>query len=428
MDPEKALRDVKKAVEEHHRWMSRCLPMIASENVTSPAVRDMLPTDLAHRYAEGAPHERLYEGCEYIDEIEITCVELAKELFDAEHANVQPTSGVVANLAALTALTEPGDKVAALRISDGGHISHREISAPGVRGLEVLTLPFDAEEMEIDVDEALKLIETEEPEVVILGASLFLFPHPVAEISDAVKTYDGKVIYDGAHVLGLIAGGTFQDPLREGADVLTGSTHKTLPGPQGGIILCGKELADAVDEAVFPGLVSNHHLHHVAGLAVALAEFMIHGEEYAKATVENARKLGEALYEEGLEVLCPHKGFTRSHQVAVDVRKHGGGARVSERLEKANIICNKNLLPWDDESESDDPSGIRLGTQELTRLGMGPSEMEFVAELIADVVLERRSLEAVREDVAELREEFQEVEYGLGSGVGAHEWPRIADW
>jgi glycine hydroxymethyltransferase len=422
------VREIVRAVERHHRWLRECLPMIASENVTSPAVREMLVTDFGHRYAEGQPGERLYEGCRYIDEVELRCVELAKDLFGAEHANVQPVSGVVANLAALTALTEPGDVVMGLRISHGGHISHHEISAPGVRGLRVEFLPFDEEDMNVDVDAAVRRIEEVEPRVVILGASLFLFPHPVEEIAEAVEAVGGRVLYDGAHVLGLIAGGEFQDPLREGAHVVTGSTHKTLPGPQGGIILCGRELGDAIDEAVFPGLVSNHHLHHVAALAVALAEFKRYGRRYARATVRNARALAESLHAEGLNVLCEHLGFTRSHQVAVDVSEHGGGAEVARRLERANILCNKNLLPGDDESEAEDPSGIRLGVQELTRLGMGPSEMEYVAELIADVVLDRRGVDEVREDVAELRREFQEVEYGLGDGVGAHEWPRFADW
>ncbi|WP_456481795.1 serine hydroxymethyltransferase [Methanopyrus sp.] len=422
------VRSVVRAVEEHHEWLKKCLPMIASENVTSPAVREMLVTDFGHRYAEGKPGERLYEGCEYIDEVELACVRLAKELFGAEHANVQPTSGVVANLAALFALTEPGDTILGLRISHGGHISHHDISAPGVRGLNVEYLPFDEEDMAIDVDGMVRKIEEVEPSVVMLGASLFLFPHPVEEAVEAAEAVGGYVVYDAAHVLGLIAGGQFQDPIREGAHVVTGSTHKTFPGPQGGIVLCRRDLADDIDEAVFPGLVSNHHLHHVAALAVALAEFKEYGERYARDTVRNAKALAEALYAEGLQVLCEHRGFTESHQIAVDVREHGGGATVAEKLESANILCNKNLLPWDDESKSHDPSGIRLGTQELTRLGMGPSEMEYIAELIADVVLGRREPSEVRRDVEELRREFQEVKYGFGSGVGAHEWPRLADW
>jgi len=204
-----------------------------------------------------------------------------------------------------------------------------------------------------------RAIRETKPKLILLGASLFLFPHPIQEMLVAADEVDATLVYDASHVLGLIAGNKFQDPLREGADVVTSSTHKTFPGPQGALILCKEALSDRIDRAVFPGTVSNHHLHHIAGLAVTLQEMIHFGEAYAAQIQSNAKALAQALYDAGFNVLCEHKGFTESHQIAIDVRDLGGGDRVAKRLEEAYIITNKNMLPFD--NEPDKPSGIRLG-------------------------------------------------------------------
>jgi len=226
------------------------------------------------------------------------------------------------------------------------------------------------------------------------------------------------VIYDAAHVLGLIGGGTFQDPLREGADVMTASTHKTLPGPQGGIVLSTKDpdgsqaeqgYTKSLDKGIFPGVVSNHHLHHMAAKAVAFAEHLEHGEEYASTIVDTSQALGEALSERGFRVLCEEHGYTRSHQVAVDVGDHGGGKAMAQRLEDAGVICNMNMIPGDESPF--DPSGLRLGTQELVRRGLGPSEMDQVAEFYARVVLKGEDPASVGEDVQTFVDDYDEVHY-----------------
>ncbi len=253
--------------------------------------------------------------------------------------------------------------------------------------------------MNIDTDKMLKEIRRLKPKVVMFGASLFLFPHPVKEAREACDEVGASIIYDGAHVAGLIAGGQFQDPLREGADVFTGSTHKTFPGPQGGFIFCQEKWADDIDEAVFPGTVSNFHLHHKAALAIALAETKQFGKAYAAQTVKNAQALAAYLDELGFNVLCKDQGYTRSHQVAADVSKIGGGSLVAENMERANIIANKNLFPWDHEMGKDDPSGIRLGVQELTRLGMKEPEMKEVARLIKRVAIDKEEPERYKRDV-----------------------------
>jgi glycine hydroxymethyltransferase len=265
-----------------------------------------------------------------------------------------------------------------------------------------------------------KEIKEKKPKLILLGGSLFLFPHPVLEAREAADEVGATIVYDASHVLGLIAGKKFQDPLREEADVVTSSTHKTFPGPQGAIILCENSLSDSIDKAVFPGTVSNHHLHHVAGLAVTLVEMKHFGREYASQILSNAKAFAQSLYEEGFEVLCEHKGFTESHQIAVDVRSYGGGDAVAKKLEKANIITNKNMLPFDEAPEK--PSGIRFGVQELSRIGMEESDMREIASFLRRVVIEEEDENRVKEEVIELRKGFQHVQYCF-DGKDAYKFP-----
>lgn len=345
-----------------------------------------------------------------------------ERLFEAEFVDARPISGVTANLAVYTAFSEPGETMMALSIPSGGHISMGKArfggTAGAVHGLDVEYIPFDEEEMTIDVDEAKDKIrsldeEGSAPAIVTFGASVFLRPHPVEELVDAVHEVGGRVLYDAAHVAGLIAGGEFQDPLREGADAVTMSTHKTLFGPQRGAILSWERFADDIKRAVFPGVTSNHHLHTLAGLAVAAAEFLEFGEEYSSQVVSNAKALARSLHEEGLDVLGESFGFTESHTVIADVTEHGLGGDLERKLEEANIILNRNLLPYDirEGRHFTNPGGIRLGSLEVTRLGMGESEMERIAELIARVVVQGEEPESVKEDVMELRSDFQTVGY-----------------
>ncbi len=405
---------VREWAKKHTEWFRDSLPMIASENILSPLAREMLITDLHNRYAEGLPGARYYQGNIYVDEIERKAIELAKKLFKAEWADVRPISGTVANMATLFALTKPGDTIITPDVSDGAHISSAKFGAVGFRGLKSVHYPFDTEIMNIDVDKADKVIRETKPKLALFGMSVFLFPSPIKELRDALEEAGSYVWYDGAHVLGLIAGGEFQDPLREGAEVLTGSTHKTLPGPQRGILLANprnEKMQNKLNYAVFPGVLSNHHLHTMAALAVTLAEHIVFGKEYASQVVRNAQALGQALYERGFKVLCPDLGFTKSHTLAVDVREIGGGTPIVEAMEQANIIANKNLLPWDDVDDALNPSGIRLGVQELTRIGMKEGEMEEVAELIKRVAIDKEDPKKVRQDVIELKRQFTRVHY-----------------
>jgi glycine hydroxymethyltransferase len=423
-------------LQRHHQWFQECIPLIASENVPSPAVREALATDFGNRYAEGWPGERVYAGCRFIDQVEFKCIELMKKLFNAEFVDVRPISGVVANLVVYTAFTEPGDTMMALSIPCGGHITtgKKELggTAGAVRGLVVEYLPLDYKELNIDVDKAkIKMTELatkgKPPKLVMFGASVFPFPHPVKELAETIHSLGGTVGYDAAHVAGLIAGKQFQDPLREGADVVSLSTHKTFFGPQHGGVLSSDKNADKIKRATFPGMVSNHHLHSVAGVTIACAEMLEFGEEYTSQIVKNAKALAQALYERGFNVLAEHKGFTQSHVILIDITNHGDGGTIEETLEKANVIINRNLLPWDIKEGRHfmHPGGIRLGVSEVTRLGMKETEMAEIAEFVKRAVINKEPLEKVKAEVAEFRRNYQKVHYCFENATEAYKYVRI---
>ncbi len=339
-------------LQQHHGWFRECIPLIASENIPSPAVREALATDFGNRYAEGWPGERVYAGCRFIDQVEDGCIRLMKKLFNADFVDVRPISGVVANLVVYTAFTEPEDVMMALSIPAGGHITMGKKrlggTAGAVHGLMVEYLPLDYKELNIDVDLAKKRIhklaaENDAPKLVMFGASVFPFPHPIEELVDSIHSVGGTVGYDAAHVAGLIAGGQFQDPLREGADVVSLSTHKTFFGPQHGGILSREKHAERIKRATFPGMVSNHHLHAVAGVTIACAELLEFGREYTSQVVKNAKALGQALYERGFNVLANHKGFTQSHVILIDITKQGDGGTIEETLQCGFYGCSTDL-------------------------------------------------------------------------------------
>ena len=420
MNPRDATSKILQAVDDSGNHYRHSIPMIASENILSPLVRRACDSDLHGRYAEGLPGKRYYQGCDDFDTIEEMGIKSARRVFNCNFANIQSTSGTVSNIAALKALSNPGDTITAVSTADGGHISHARMGAVGVRGLNLVTYPWDEERMEPDIDASLSLIRDNEPNLVLFGQSVFLFPTPLRELSDAAHEVGSMVMYDGAHVLGLIAGGVFQDPLREGADVMTGSSHKTFPGPQGGFLLSDSEdatLHKRLNNSIFPGVCSSYHLHHVAGKAVALAEFEQFGSDYASDIVKNAKALGAALSSEGFDVIAEERGFTESHQV---LTRHGGpdsgsGMRAAQTLEDCGIITNMNMLPGDTKAMSG-PSGLRLGVPELTRVGMGVDEMQDVARFFARALINKEESSTVRSDVSTFKSEFQTVRYCFEEG------------
>ena len=424
------------SLEKHNQWFNDSIPLIASENVPSPAVREAIISDFGNRYAEGWPGERVYAGCTYIDEVEIQCMNLANKLFGSEFADVRPTSGVVANLAIYSAFSNPGDVMIAPSIPAGGHISHGKTEHSGtaglVHGLDIEFFAFDSEEMNLDVDKTKAKVEDLKsqnrlPKIAMFGGSVFLFPHPVKELADFLKGYDIHINYDAAHVAGLIAGGEFQDPLREGVDTMTMSTHKTLFGPQGGLVLAFEKNAEVIKKAMFPGLTSSHHIHHMAGKAVAFAEALEFGKDFAAQTIKNAKALAEELNNLGFKVLGEKKGFTQSHQTVVNVLDYGDGGKIEADLEKANIIVNRQLVPGDLKAKRHymHPGGIRLGSSEVTRLGMKESDMQQIASLIKNVVIDNKDAKEVASRVLEFRKNFQKTQYCFDNKLGAYEYVKL---
>ena len=431
-----AYDEVFENLQKHNKWFENSIPLIASENVPSPAVREAIISDFGNRYAEGWPGERVYAGCTYIDKVEVQCMDLAKRLFNAEFADVRPISGVVANLAIYSAFSNPGDVMIAPSIPAGGHISHGKKEHSGtaglVHGLEIEFFAFDPEEMNIDVEKTkAKIQELDKqgklPKIAMFGGSVFLFPHPVKELADFLKGYNIHINYDAAHVAGLIAGGQFQDPLREGVDTMTMSTHKTLFGPQGGLVLAFEKDADAIKKATFPGLTSSHHIHHMAGKAVTFAEALEFGKEYASQTIKNAKLLAAELANLGFKVLGEKMGYTESHQTVVNVLDYGDGGKIEADLEKANIIVNRQLIPGDLKAKRNymSPGGIRLGTSEITRLGMKESEMQQIASLIKQVIIDKKDPKEITSQVIDFRKNYQKTEYCFDNKLGAYEYVKL---
>ena len=386
--------------------------LIASENVTSRRVRGIMGSDFAHRYAEGHPGERYYQGTEIIDEIESLLKQHMKSIFGCKHADVRPISGTIANDAVFSRYIRPGDVVMVNSTPAGGHISHHRAGSVGKYTRNIVNFPLTADGWHIDVDHTLDLIKALEPKVMIMGKSLFLFPEPVKEIAPYCKKRGIHLIYDAAHVLGLVAGHQFQDPLGDGAPLVTASTHKTYFGSQRGVILANLDDDEwrKIDKGAFPGSSSNHHLETLVALTFATYEMLEFGVEYARQVVANAKHFAAKLFENGFKVQAEKFGFTESHQVAIDMAEFGGGDAAARDLKDNRIIVNMNLLPNEPLDRVTNPSGVRLGVQEMTRVGMKEPEMERMADLFRKCLIEKKF---VGDEVKEFRSGYQQVGYSF---------------
>lgn len=409
------------AVTRNEEWRGqRCINLLAPEAPTSPTARALLSSEVGTRAAEGhiGAVNRWFVGTQYIDEIEALCMELLKKVFRTRYADHRLMGSMLGNMTVYAALTEPGDVVMSVAQPFGGHSSNRLDGPAGVRGLKIVDIPFDPQELEIDLDLFRTMAPLVRPKLVSLGLSMTLFPFPVGAMRDIVSEWGGMIFFDGAHQLGLIAAGQFQDPIREGAVVLTGSAGKTFAGPQSGIIVWDDpELTVPITNAIFPVLVATHQVNRVAALAVSAAEMLAFGETYMRQIVRNAQALGDALHRRGVPVLGAHKGYTTTQQVIADVRQFGGGLAVAQRLARANIITNKNLIPTDRPENWDHPGGLRMGTIEVTRLGMREQDMETIADFMARILVEKVVPEDVLEDVIDFRMPYQTMYYCFDNGL-----------
>lgn len=406
------MRKIINLLKKHQVWRKNCLNLIASENVMSPLAEKVYLSDLIHRYAEGLPYKRYYQGLKYFDEIEDLTINIFKKHFRVNFVDLRPISGTLANLAVFSTLSKKGDKILTLGIQGGSHVSHEKWGAAGLLELKIHHFDFDKAKLNIDLEKAQKQILKLKPKFIVLGGSVILFPQPIKELKKACQKVGTKIIYDAAHVFGLISAGFFQNPVEEGVDIITSSTHKTFPGPQGGIILgnIDEKVQKEIQKKVFPGVLSNHHLHRIPALYLTLLEMKKFGKSYAKQTIKNARTLAKELYNLGFNVLGKEIGFTKSHQVVMDVSENKGGDFIAKLLEKANIIVNKNVL-FGEKVDVKHPNGIRIGVQEVTRFGMKEKEMKKIAIFMKRVVLDKINPEKVKKEVVTFRKNFQKIKY-----------------
>lgn len=372
------------------------LEMIASENFVSEAVMEAQGSVLTNKYAEGYSEKRYYGGCEYVDMVETLAIERAKKLFGAEHVNVQPHSGSQANFGVYFALLKPGDTIMGMNLSHGGHLTHG--SPVNVSGTYFNVIPYgvNAETQEIDYDEMHKIAVENKPKLIIGGGSAYSRIIDFKKMADIAHEVGAIFMVDMAHFAGLVAAGLHPNPV-EYADVVTTTTHKTLRGPRGGMILCKEQYAKAIDKAIFPGIQGGPLMHVIAAKAVAFGEALKpEFKEYAKQVVTNAKVLAAALQKEGFKIVS---GGTDTHVMLVDVRSCGLTGKVAEfLLDEVGITCNKNTIPFDPESPFV-TSGIRLGTPALTTRGLKEADMEEIASIIS-LVLKNSEDKAKHEEAA----------------------------
>ena len=397
---------VRQLVDDHGSWNASALNLVASHNHLSPTARALLSSSVADEIISGTLGSRNHSGGAWIEAVDTIVVELCKRMFGAAWVEYRPMSGAQANGLALAALTRPGDTVMALDPKYGGHRTYREDGYSGILGIRLCDIPYDGEAAAIDLDKLEAAVRTERPKLIIVGTAELLSPYPLKELRTIADRVGARLFYDGAHVLGLAAGGQFQDPLRDGAEFLTGSTQKTLGGPIGGLILTTDKKMGAEITRVTSGLVSNYHNNRIAALAVTLAEMAHFGRDYTAQVVRSAQALARGLDNEGLQVVGETQDFTQSHIVLLDSTKLPVGDAAFRKLEEALILTTRVPLPH----TYPERNGIRLGTAAVTRLGMPEEAMSRVATLIRRVVTGELPQD-VAVDVTDLASSYATVQY-----------------
>src|SRR5579871_2378091 len=370
-------------IERDRERHNRTLNFIASENYASPAVLECLASHLNVKYAEGYPRARYYQGVAIVDDIEQIAIERAKNLFGAEHANVQPYSGSPANLAVYFALLKPGDKIMGMGLPHGGHLSHGwNISITG-QFWKAVQYPVDRESRRLDYDAIREMARRERPRMIVAGATAYPRQIDFSIFGAIAREVGAFLLADIAHIAGLIIAGVHPDPVPH-ADVITTTAHKTLRGPRGAMILCRKEVADRIDRAVFPGLQGGPHNQTTAAIGVALKEASTPAfKEYGRQIVRNAAAMADELMRRGFDLVS---GGTDNHLILIDLtNKNVPGKKAAKALERAGIVCNYNTVPYDTRKPFN-PSGIRLGTPAVTSRGMGEEQMRQVAAWMDQVI------------------------------------------
>ncbi len=412
--PAAVLAEIDRLAAENRRIHGdECVNLNPATNVMNPAAEALLSAGLGSRPSLGYPGEKYEMGLEAIEQVEIVAAELAAEVFAARYAEVRVGSGALANLYAFMATCRPGDTIVAPPAELGGHVTHHAAGAAGLYGLTTVPAPVDASGYTLDVDALRKLVHEVRPALVTVGGSLNLFPHPVGPVREIADSVGAKVLFDAAHLCGMVAGKAWPDPLAEGAHLLTMSTYKSLGGPAGGLLVTNDaELAERVDAIAYPGLTANFDAGRVAALAVTLLDWKVTGPAYAEAMVAAARALAAELARLGVPVFAAERGATRSHQFAVPAAAWGGGQALARRLRRANLLSCGIGLPL--APVAGDVNGLRIGTPELVRIGATAADMPELAALLARALDARTEPEAVAGEVTAWRRRFRDVHFTAG--------------
>jgi glycine hydroxymethyltransferase len=397
---------IAKLIREETRRQAEGLELIASENFVSPAVLEALGSALTNKYAEGYPGKRYYGGCEVVDQVEAIAIDRAKQLFGAEHANVQPHSGSQANMAAYFALAQPGDTLLAMSLNFGGHLTHGSPVNFSGKLFKIVPYGLRQDDETIDMDEVARLAREHKPKLLVVGASAYPRTLHFERFAEIAREVGAAMVVDMAHIAGLVAAGCHPSPVPY-AEIVTTTTHKTLRGPRGGMILTREAHAKTLNSQIFPGIQGGPLEHVIAAKAVAFGEALRpEFKAYQRRIVENAQVLAEGLKVAGLRLVS---GGTDNHLMLLDLRpKKLTGKIAEEALGKAGITVNKNMIPWDPEKPMT-TSGIRVGTPALTTRGMGAEEMKVVARLIGrvlDAPADEAALAKVRGEVKDLCAQF----------------------
>src|SRR5699024_2936776 len=390
-------------IEEEVGRQERHIELIASENFVTSQVMEAMGSQLTNKYAEGYPGRRYYGGCEVVDKVENLAIERLKELFDAEHANVQPHSGSSANLGVYFAMLEPGDKVLGMNLSQGGHLTHG--SPVNISGTyyNFIAYGVDKETELIDYDKVREIALKEKPKMIVAGATAYSRQIDFKKFREIADEIDAYLMVDMAHIAGLIVAGLHQNPVPY-ADFVTTTTHKTLRGPRGGAILCKEKYAKAIDKGIFPGIQGGPLMHIIASKAVAFGEALKDDfDEYQKQVVKNAKALAQALEDNGFRLVS---GGTDNHLILIDVRpKNLTGKKAEKLLEEAGLATNKNTIPFDPESPFV-TSGIRIGTPAVTTRGMKEEDMVEIAKIMSLALDEKEDRQTVKDRVAKLCDKY----------------------
>jgi glycine hydroxymethyltransferase len=398
-------------VAENRRIHDRlCVNLNPATNTMNPRAEAMLAVGLGSRPSLGYPGDKYEMGLEAIEEIEVIAAELAARVFGARFAEIRVPSGALANLFVFMACARPGDTIIAPPPEIGGHVTHHASGAAGLYGLITHPAPVDPARYTVDLDALRRDALHLRPKLITIGGSLNLTPHPVREIRAIADEVGARVLYDAAHMSGMIAGRAWQQPLAEGAHAMTMSTYKSLGGPPSGLILTDDpDLAERLDAIAFPGMTANFDAAKAAALAVTLLDWKVHGPAYAAAMAATATSFGRALVDRGLPVFARDRGITQSHHLALEAAPFGGGQAAAKLLRRANILTSGIGLPLD--PVPGDMNGLRLGTPEIVRWGMTPADMPELAGLIADTLLGTRPPEAVAADVTAFRGRFDRLHF-----------------